>query len=206
MEPDLIDPAPVAPPSRRRRVVIGGIAVLVAAALLASAWPDGPRPVAPSPAVAADPSTVTIVVGAPASIDPAKHGDLGSAYYVSQLFETLTAVDADLAIRPALAESWVVADGGTTVTFTLRPDLEFSDGSRLTADDVVRSWRRLFLPGDPSPLASLVAEIKGARDLLTGASTDVSSLGVRAGGDRPVCVDLERGGGELPASVSGARR
>ncbi len=204
MEPDLIDPAPVAPPSRRRRVVIGGIAVLVAAALLASAWPDGPRPVAPSPAVAADTTTVTIVAGAPSSIDPAKHGDLGSAYFVSQLFETLTAVDGDLAIRPALAESWVVGDGGTTVTFTLRPDLTFSDGSALTADDVVRSWRRLFLPGDPSPLASLVAEIKGARDLLTGASTDVSSLGVRADGDRTVIVDLERGGGDLPAIVSGA--
>jgi ABC-type oligopeptide transport system substrate-binding subunit len=204
VEPDLIDPAPVAPPSRRRRVGIGGIAVLVVAAMLASAWPDGPRPVAPSPAVAADTGTVTIVVGAPSSIDPAKHGDLGSAYYVSQLYETLTAVDANLAIRPALAESWVVADGGTQVTFTLRPDLTFSDGSPLTAADVVHSWRRLFLPGDPSPLASLVAEIKGARDLLTGASTDVTSLGVRAEGDRTVVVELERGGGDLPAIVSGA--
>ncbi len=204
MELDLIEPAPETPPSRRRRVVLGGIAVLVAAALLASAWPDGPRPVAPSPAVAADTDTVTIVAGAPASIDPAKHGDLGSASYVSQLYETLTAVDPNLVIRPALAESWAIADGGRQVTFTLRPDLTFSDGSALRAEDVVRSWRRLFLPGDPSPLASLVAEIKGARDLLTGASSDVASLGVRADGDRTVIVDLERGGGDLPAIVSGA--
>ena len=204
MEPDLIEPAPVAPPSRRRRVVLGGIAVLVAAALLATAWPDGPRPVAPSPAIAADADTVTIVAGAPSSIDPAKHGDLGSASYVSQLYETLTAVDPDLVIRPALAESWSIGDEGRTVTFTLRPDLRFSDGSALRAEDVVRSWRRLFLPGDPSPLASLVAEISGARDLLTGATGDVSSLGVRAEGDRTVIVSLERGGGDLPAIVSGA--
>jgi oligopeptide transport system substrate-binding protein len=204
VEPDLIEPVLEAPPSRRRRVVLGGIAVLVAAALLASAWPDGPRPVAPSPAVAADPSTVTIVAGAPASIDPAKHGDLGSASYVSQLYETLTAVDPELVIRPALAESWTIEDGGRQVTFTLRPDLRFSDGSPLRADDVVRSWRRLFLPGEPSPLASLVAEITGARALLTGASSDVGSLGVRADGDRTLIVSLERGGGDLPAIVSGA--
>ncbi len=204
MEPDLIDPSTEEPPSRRRRVVVGGIAVLVAVALLASAWPDGPRPVAPTPAAAADTALVTIVAGAPASIDPAKHGDLGSASFVSQLYETLTAVDPELVIRPALAESWVVADGGRQVTFTLRPDLRFSDGSPLRASDVVHSWRRLFASGDPSPLASLIADVVGARALLTGASTDTSTLGVRAEGDLTVVVDLERGGGDLPAIVSGA--
>jgi oligopeptide transport system substrate-binding protein len=204
VEPDLIEPASETPPSRRRRAIIAGIAVLVAVALVATAWPNGPRLVAPSPAVAADRSTVTIVAGAPASIDPARHGDLGSASYVSQLYETLTAVDPSLAIRPALAESWTVTDGGTKVTFTLRPNLEFSDGSPLRADDVVRSWRRLFTPGHPSPLASLVADVSGARALLGGESTDTSSLGVRAEGDRTVIVDMERGGGDLPAIVSGA--
>jgi len=204
VEPDLIEPAAETAPSRRRRALLGGIAVLVAGALLASAWPDGPRPVAPSPAAAADTSVVTIVAGEPASIDPAKHGDLGSASYVSQLFESLTAVDPQLVIRPALAESWVVADGGKQVTFTLRPNLKFSDGSPLVAQDVVHSWRRLFATKDPSPLASLIADVVGARDLLTGASTDPSTLGVRAEGDRTVIVDLERGGGDLPAIVSGA--
>ncbi len=204
MDPELTEAVPEAPPSRRRRVFIGSLAVLVVFAMVAAAWPDGPRPVAPTPAIAADPSTVTIVAGAPASIDPAKHGDLGSASFVSQLYETLTAVDTSLAIRPALAESWTVTDEGRKVTFTLRPGLEFSDGSPLRAEDVVHSWQRLFQPGDPSPLASLIADVKGAKDLLTGASTDLTTLGVRAEGDRTVVVDMERGGGDLPAIVSGA--
>ena len=204
MDPELTDVVPEAPPSRRRRMLIGSLTVLVAFAMLASAWPDGPRPVAPTPAIAADPSTVTIVAGAPASIDPAKHGDLGSASFVSQLYETLTAVDTSLAIRPALAEAWTVTDGGRKVTFTLRPDLKFSDGTPLRASDVVHSWQRLFQPGDPSPLASLIADVSGAKDLLSGASTDLTTLGVRADGDRTVVVDMERGGGDLPAIVSGA--
>ena len=203
MEPGLIDAAPVGPASRWRRVVLGGIALLLVGALALGAWPaGGAGPVAP--AAASDPTTVTILAGAPLSIDPARHGDLQSAAFVSQLYETLTAVDPDLAIQPALAESWKIDDGGRRVTFTLRPDLAFSDGTPLMADDVVRSWRRLFEPGNPSPLASLIADVVGARDLLGGESSDPSTLGVRADGDRTVIVDMERGGGDLPAIVSGA--
>ncbi len=200
----MTDAGPVVPPSRRRRVVVGAIAILVAAGLVVTAWPGAPVSVAPTPAAAADPDSVTIVAGEPASIDPAKHGDLGSASYVSQLYETLTAVGPSLGIRPALAESWTVTDEGRLVTFTLRPNLVFSDGSPLRASDVVHSWQRLFLPGDPSPLASLVADMRGARELLTGQSRDVTTLGVRAEDDRTVVVDMVRGGGDLPAIVSGA--
>ena len=145
-----------------------------------------------------------IVAGAPTSIDPAKHGDLGSASFVSQLYETLTAVDTSLAVRPALAESWAVDRRGTTGDLHAAPGLEFSDGSPLRASDVVHSWQRLFQPGDPSPLASLIADVAGASDLLAGASADPTTLGVRAEGDRTVIVDMVRGGGDLPAIVSGA--
>ncbi|HEY3333974.1 MAG TPA: peptide ABC transporter substrate-binding protein [Candidatus Limnocylindrales bacterium] len=189
--------------SPRRRFLAGGIALLVVVAMLVQLWPTG-RLEPGRTAVAANSSEVTIVAGSPASIDPARHGDLGSASYVSQLFETLTAVDPSLTVRPALAESWSVEDGGRRVAFTLRDGLTFSDGSSLTAPDVVRSWRRLFTPGRPSPLASLIADVHGARALLAGQSTDTSTLGVRAEGDRRVIVDLERGGGDLPAIVSGA--
>ena len=206
-EPEGEDPFAIEPasPSRARRLAVAAIAVVVAVAMVAQLWPDAR--IEPAPVAAAaddDPETVTILAGAPASIDPAKHGDLGSASYVTQLFETLTAVDPSLSVRPALAESWSVEEGGTRVVFTLRDGLTFSDGSSLTATDVVRSWRRLFDPREPSPLASLIADVKGARSLLNGETDDVSTLGVRADGDRRVIVDLERGGSDLPAIVSGA--
>jgi ABC-type transport system substrate-binding protein len=207
LDPDVDDPLVVEPvkASRARRVAVAAVAVVVAVTMVAQLWPD-PR-IDPAPVAAAadeDPESVTILAGAPASIDPAKHGDLGSASYVTQLFETLTAVDPSLAVRPALAESWSVEEGGTRVVFTLREGLTFSDGSSLTATDVVRSWRRLFDPREPSPLASLIADVTGARALLSGETDDVSTLGVRADGDTRVIVDLERGGSDLPAIVSGA--
>ncbi len=202
VEAELNDGDPVVPSSRGRRIAGAALALGVAATMLIGLWPRAAGAV--PTASAADTSVVSVVAGSPASLDPARHGDLGSASFISQLYETLTAVDPTLTVRPALAESWVVSDEGRRVTFTLRPDLTFSDGTPLTATDVVHSWRRLFDPTSPSPLASLIADVVGARALLSGQSTDVASLGVRAEGDRTVVVDLERGGGDLPAIVSGA--
>jgi oligopeptide transport system substrate-binding protein len=179
-------------------VVVVAMVAQLAPSLLGS--PGATR----APVVQHTSGSVTIFAGEPSSIDPARHGDLGSATYVSQLYETLTIVDPSLAIRPALATSWTIENDGTRVVFTMRDGLTFSDGTPLTATDVVHSWRRLFTPGHQSPLASLMADVVGARDLLAGRSTDVATLGVRADSDTRVVVDLERGGGDLPAIVSSA--
>jgi ABC-type transport system substrate-binding protein len=37
-------------------------------------------------------------------------------------------------------------DDGTTYTFTLRPDVRFSDGQPLTAQDVVATYRKIIFP------------------------------------------------------------
>lgn len=193
----------MAPARRWRRLALAALAIAIATALTINLLP--PRlGGAPERTSAASDGTVTVFAGAPSSIDPAHHGDLGSAQYVSQLFETLTATDPQLEIRPALASSWQVAPDGRRVTFTLRDGLEFSDGSPLTASDVVHSWRRLFTPSDPSPLASLIGDVTGARELLAGETADTGTLGVSAPDARTVVVDLTGGGGNLPAIVSGA--
>jgi ABC-type oligopeptide transport system substrate-binding subunit len=201
LDDDPLDDLPVRSASRGRRLLLAVLSLLVAMAMLVQLLPAIGSPQAVQ-AAASD--TVTILAGEPASIDPAYHGDSGSANYVSQLYETLTAVDPQLVIRPALAQTWVVSDGGTRVTFTLRDGLAFSDGSPLKASDVVHSWRRLFRAGGFSPLASLIADVRGARDLLAGKTTDPSTLGVSAPDDRTVVVELDRGGGGLPAIVSGS--
>jgi oligopeptide transport system substrate-binding protein len=187
-------------PSRHR--VRAGIAlVAVVMLLLAAALPV---PSWPAPVLGAERDEVRIYAGEPQSIDPARHGDVGSAAIVANLFETLTAIDPSLTLRPALAESWDLEDDGRRVVFTLRPDLTFSDGSALTADDVVRSWRRVVDPSRPSPLASLIADVRGVRALLSGRERDPSTMGVRSDGDRRVIVELERPGGDLPTIVSSA--
>ena len=47
-------------------------------------------------------------------------------------------------MRPALAESWEVSPDELTWTFHLREGVQFHDGTPLTADDVVYSYRRII--------------------------------------------------------------
>jgi peptide/nickel transport system substrate-binding protein len=56
-------------------------------------------------------------------------------------------------VRPALAESWTNLPDGKTWTFTLRKNLRWSDGTPLTADDVVFTWNDvIYNPAIPNPL------------------------------------------------------
>jgi peptide/nickel transport system substrate-binding protein len=56
-------------------------------------------------------------------------------------------------VEPQLAESWSLSPDGKTVVFKLRPDLKFSDGSKLTARDAAWSIRRVLLPATAAPVA-----------------------------------------------------
>ena len=144
---------------------------------------------------------VRILTGEPSTYDPAAGADVVTASVTAQLYETLTAFDSGLALQPALAGSWDVADDGTSVIFHLRPGLTFSDGSPLTAEDVVGSWLRIIDPLRPAPLAALMIDVRGAREYLAGVMTDPARVGLRADG-LDVEVELERPGADFPSIVS----
>ena len=67
------------------------------------------------------------------------------------LFDTLMvrATDEPDAVYGLIAEGAEVADDGQSVTFTLRPEARFSDGTPLTADDVVFTFETLKTKGHP---------------------------------------------------------
>ena len=111
------------------------------------------RAAAPVTAAArSGPDEVRILSGEPASIDPAGHGDAASATVVAQLYESLTAFDACNVLRPALAESWTVEDGGLRMVFTLRgrgwPSRTGHRSRPTTSSSPGAAWYR---PGRPVP-------------------------------------------------------
>lgn len=165
-------------PTRRHLGVIGAIVIAVSA-LSVRATPGfrGDGGIA-----AARPDSVRILMGAATTLDPAAQGDIGSAAVSAQLFEGLTAFDAALQVRPALAASWDLLDGGRRVLFHLRPNLTFSDGSPLSGEDVVRSWLRIIDPDTPSPLVSLIGDVEGALAYSRGENRDPESVGFKANG------------------------
>ncbi|MBW7921008.1 MAG: ABC transporter substrate-binding protein [Rubellimicrobium sp.] len=78
------------------------------------------------------------------TIDPAKISDYTDYMAAVNLYDGLVTVDSEGNLVPQLAESWVVADDASSVTFTLRADAHFSDGSPVEAKDVVYSFERLL--------------------------------------------------------------
>jgi peptide/nickel transport system substrate-binding protein len=61
----------------------------------------------------------------------------------NQVFPTVTRKAAsDFATTPGIASSWSSSDGGRTYTYKIRPDLKWSDGQPLTADDAAYTINR----------------------------------------------------------------
>ena len=74
------------------------------------------------------------------------------AYGRHLVFETLLrrAWDEPFSLYGLIAESIEVPDDRSSVTFVLRPEARFHDGSPITADDVVFSWETLKDHGRPN--------------------------------------------------------
>ncbi|HEY7575978.1 MAG TPA: ABC transporter substrate-binding protein [Acetobacteraceae bacterium] len=95
----------------------------------------------------------------PVGLDPQIATAFSTTMVLSTIYEGLTAIDADLHVVPALAESWTVSPDGLTYTFRLRGNASFHDGRRLSAADVIASVARLRDPKTGSPFASRFAMV-----------------------------------------------
>ena len=62
----------------------------------------------------------------------------------ANLYDGLANVDPKGQLVPELAEKWVVSPDAASVTFHIRPDAKFQDGSPVQAEDVVYSVERLL--------------------------------------------------------------
>lgn len=83
--------------------------------------------------------------GDPQTMDPHSQNESMTNMMNGQVYERLTMRDRNLAIVPALAQSFEQT-GPLTWRFKLRPNVKFHDGSPFTAEDVVFSVNRAKEP------------------------------------------------------------
>ena len=90
----------------------------------------------------------------PRSLNRLLAGDRASLVVSQLIHEPLVRVNhVTQALEPALAASWTTLDDGRRVRLALRTGARFSDGSAVTADDVVFSLAAVYDPRLASPLA-----------------------------------------------------
>ncbi len=112
--------------------------------------------------------------------DPAQPTDLNSAQAISLMYTGLVKLDpATLEVKPDLATSWDVTNGGMTYTFHLRSDVKFSNGDPMTAQDFAYTFDRTLDPclqPNPSPVApTYMGDIVGANDRYNAKCTNPPS-------------------------------
>ncbi|MFH1638815.1 MAG: ABC transporter substrate-binding protein, partial [Chloroflexota bacterium] len=112
-------------------------------------------------------STVLNLPGAdPITLDPALSGEGTSHQYITQLFSGLVRLDDEMTPAPDIAREWRVSSDGCTYTFTIRQDVKFHNGSRVTAQDFKYSWERACQPETGSRTAiTYLGDIVGAKDV-----------------------------------------
>lgn len=76
------------------------------------------------------------------ALDPANQQDTTSSVILKHIYSTLLDTDNDGNLVPDLAESWEMAEDGTSFTYYLREDACFSDGTPVTAQDVKFTYDR----------------------------------------------------------------
>jgi len=102
---------------------------------------------------------------APTQLDPANSIIAGDVYTLDKIFEPLYITSPAGKLTPWLATGYTVSKDKKTFTFELRPGVKFSDGSPLTAADVVFSIDRAR------------KNSKGPLSFLDGAITSLEAKG-----------------------------
>ena len=128
----------------------------------------------------------------PDGIDPSVTNNSFASPILANCFEGLVTYDtATGSLIGGDAESWTISDDGTVYTFTLREGLKWSDGSPLTAQDYLYTFKRILTPATTAQYLSLLTDyIAGAQEYYDGTGTE-EALGVKAPDDRTFVLTLK---------------
>jgi peptide/nickel transport system substrate-binding protein len=141
-----------------RRGALVGISAPVLGGILAACGSSSPSP-STSSAGSASGATIRCGITTPAAaINPITISDQGGLDMLGQTGEYLTLSDQTLTLRPVLATSWSSNSAADVWTFKIRQGVKFHDGSPLTADDVVYTYK---LQTNPSGKSSALSAFGG---------------------------------------------
>lgn len=137
------------------------------------------------------------VASEPNSMDPTLNTSMDGGMMLQHNFEGLMKFTNDgegnAELVEGQAESYEKIDNGdgtVSYTFKLRPDIKWSDGKEVTANDFVYSWQRLVDPATAAEYNYMIDMVVNANEIMEGTETDLSKLGITAVSDQELKIDL----------------
>ena len=125
----------------------------------------------------------------PASLDPSFAQTETEENILGDLMVGLITDNPGAEPIPGMAVSWTASADGLIWTFKLR-DALWSDGTPVTAEDFVFSWRRLVDPNTAAPYAYFLYVLKNAEPVNAG-KLPLSALGIKAIDPKTLELTLE---------------
>lgn len=134
--------------------------------------------------------------GQPMIFDPARAAASPDLDAVRALYEGLTDYDPQQkTVLPAIAQRWESANQNREWTFHLRSNALWSNGETVTAQDFVRSWRRVQELGSQAPHGALLENIVGMETAPVLTETPVA-------GDLPATTPTPQPNNAAPPTVA----
>lgn len=157
--------------SKKKKLILGFFPTFFCLlAMLLSAC-GGPAPAATGQAAPASKQIFRypIIGGTDIStFDPALVQDTSSSTAIQAVFTGLEQFNDKGEVVDQLAASHQVSSDGLTYTFKLRPNLKFSDGTSLTASDVVYSINRTLVPATKSQVTNYLSLLQDYKKITAG--------------------------------------
>jgi len=127
----------------------------------------------------------------PQSLDPMLTTGHTEHRILCSLFEGLTTLNQKtLAVEPGVAQSWEMSSDGKTYTFRLNPAAKWSDGTPITANDFIYSWKRILSPKLGSEYSYMLWCLENGEKYNKGDVTDFAQVGAKAIDDHTLEVKL----------------
>lgn len=128
----------------------------------------------------------------PDKLDPALNSAVDGACVIVNTFSGLFTYNEKLELAPDVVADYTVSDDGMTYTFNLLPNLKWSDGSELNANDFVYAWNRAIAPATAADYAYMFDVVARNDDgtLKIEASADAQSLTVELNSPCAYFLDL----------------
>ncbi len=173
-----------------RRGSVVGISLPLLGAIVSACGSSSSSPSSTPSSAGQSGATIRVGIIVPtAAINPVTVADQGGLDMLAQTGEYLCLSDQSLTLKPVLAESWTPNSTGDVWTFKIRQGVKFHDGSPLTADDVVYTFK---LQTNPAGKSNALSALGGV----------LSPSGVQKVDDYTVAFHLEAPNGNFPYLVS----
>lgn len=122
-----------------------------------------------------DQQVLKMVTPSPFRMDPPTYG--GDLWQLQMMvYQALTRMTLDEQIGPGVADTWESNDDATVWTFHLNPNAKFSDGTPITADDVIWTWSWITNPNSKSTSPDNFKWVAGYEDVKSGAAETLSGM------------------------------